>query len=90
MARSLTFVFMSYLASSSYFFITDSTYTERYMSLPSTSDNFLNYNKASVLNKAVNMKGKKFLLVHGTADGKLQHSTCAMVFSNRFFRGFDC
>lgn len=40
------------------------------MSLPNEPESYLNYNKASVLNKAVNMKGKKFLLVHGTADGK--------------------
>lgn len=48
--------------------VVDSAYTERFMGSPNA--NWKNYAKASVLTRAINMKGKKFLLVHGTADGK--------------------
>lgn len=53
---------------SSLFYLVDSAYTERYMSSP--QKNWRNYVKASVLNKVLNLKGKKYLLVHGTADGE--------------------
>jgi len=53
-----------------YDYYLDSAYTERYMSSP--QKNWRSYAKASVLNKAINMKGKKYLLVHGTADGNHQ------------------
>jgi dipeptidyl-peptidase-4 len=45
----------------------DSVYTERYMGLP--KDHMENYLKSDVLNRANNFKGKKYLLIHGTADG---------------------
>lgn len=41
------------------------------MSSPLRSADYANYVKASVLNKARNMRNKKYLLVHGTADGKI-------------------
>ncbi|XP_014213445.1 venom dipeptidyl peptidase 4 [Copidosoma floridanum] len=46
----------------------DSIYTERYMGLPTTSDNLNNYEESSVMRRAKNFKGKKFLLIHGTGD----------------------
>ena len=49
---------------------TDSAYTERYMSVPTSKQTLANYFKSSLLNKALNISGKKFLLVHGSADGK--------------------
>lgn len=39
------------------------------MSLP--QKNWVNYQKSSLLNKVRDMWGKKFLLIHGTADGEL-------------------
>ncbi|RWS30079.1 Inactive dipeptidyl peptidase 10-like protein [Leptotrombidium deliense] len=46
----------------------DSAYTERYMGFPTVEDNFVNYQEADVLHKTSNLKEKKFLLIHGTAD----------------------
>ena len=40
------------------------------MSSPLRSPEYANYVKASVLNKARSMRGKKYLLIHGTGDGK--------------------
>ncbi len=37
------------------------------MGLP--KDHMDNYLKSDVLNRANNFKGKKYLLIHGTADG---------------------
>lgn len=37
--------------------------------MPTSSDNLINYEKSDVMKKAPNFKGKKYLLVHGTADG---------------------
>lgn len=53
----------------------DSAYTERYMGLPisigkrniSTIDHYFT---SDLMNKAALLKKKKFLLIHGTADGK--------------------
>ncbi|XP_076304596.1 A-type potassium channel modulatory protein DPP6-like isoform X3 [Tachypleus tridentatus] len=44
----------------------DSVYTERYMKLP--EENYVGYEKANLLKKAGNIKGKKYLLIHGTSD----------------------
>ncbi|KAL3220236.1 hypothetical protein MRX96_030058 [Rhipicephalus microplus] len=46
----------------------DSAYTERYMGLP--RDNLAGYERADLTRAAARLKGKKFLLVHGTADGQ--------------------
>ncbi|XP_035208378.1 inactive dipeptidyl peptidase 10-like [Stegodyphus dumicola] len=58
----------------------DSTYSERYMGTPHPGINYIGYEKASLLKKASQFKGKKLLLVHGTADDKvhLQHSIMFM------------
>lgn len=40
------------------------------MGTPQQQDNFRGYERSSLINKAENFKGKKILLVHGTADGK--------------------
>ncbi|XP_050049847.1 inactive dipeptidyl peptidase 10-like isoform X2 [Dermacentor andersoni] len=52
----------------------DSAYTERYMGLP--RDNLAGYERADLTRAAARLKGKKFLLVHGTADDNVhfQHS----------------
>lgn len=54
----------------------DAAYTERYMQSPKPDDNYLGYERANVNLKASQMKGKRFLLVHGTADATVhfQHS----------------
>lgn len=52
----------------------DSAYTERYMGLP--SDNMAGYERADLIRIASRIMGKKFFLVHGTADDNVhfQHS----------------
>ncbi|GFY75877.1 venom dipeptidyl peptidase 4 [Trichonephila inaurata madagascariensis] len=49
----------------------DSVYTERYMGTPLPQDNYLGFEKSSLVKKAHKFKGKKFLLMHGTADNKV-------------------
>lgn len=49
----------------------DSVYSERYMRSPKPEDNYVNYQQSSVSMRAEHIRGKKFLLIHGTADGKL-------------------
>lgn len=60
----------------------DSVYTERYMQSPSPKDNYLNYENADVMKKAANFKGKKgkkYLLIHGTADDNVHWQQSAML-----------
>lgn len=40
------------------------------MQMPWPTDNYIGYEKADVTKKAANIKDKKLLLIHGTADGK--------------------
>lgn len=51
-------------------------YSERYMKMPQSPGNLIGYEKTDVSRKAHLFKGKKFLLIHGTADEivHLQHS----------------
>lgn len=42
-------------------------YTERYMGLPNLEDNLVGYIKSDIASRALNFRGKKLLLVHGTA-----------------------
>ncbi|KAG8195528.1 hypothetical protein JTE90_019516 [Oedothorax gibbosus] len=57
----------------------DSVYTERYMQSPAADDNFINYEKSDVMKKASNFKGKKYLLIHGTADDNVHWQQSAML-----------
>ncbi|KAG8180229.1 hypothetical protein JTE90_016217 [Oedothorax gibbosus] len=54
----------------------DSVYSERYMQSPRPEDNYIGYEKSDVSIRAEHVRGKKFLLIHGTADDDvhLQHS----------------
>ena len=45
----------------------DTIYTERYMGLPRPDDNLDAYRRSDVTSKAGRLRGKKFLIVHGTA-----------------------
>lgn len=58
----------------------DAAFAERYMQSPKPEDNYIGYEKSSVNLKAANLKDKKFLLIHGTADEKVhfQHSIMLM------------
>ncbi|XP_022241764.1 dipeptidyl peptidase 4-like [Limulus polyphemus] len=65
------YVFFIRICAVSVFCISDSVYTERYMQSPSPDQNFLAYEKSSLVKKAANLKGKKFLLIHGSNDDKV-------------------
>lgn len=52
------------------FLFLDSAYSERYMGTPQPQDNYMGYEKSSLVKKAYKFKGKKLLLMHGTADSK--------------------
>jgi dipeptidyl aminopeptidase/acylaminoacyl peptidase len=51
-------------------------FSERYMGMPWPQDNFINYEKTDLTRKLSSLKGKTFLLVHGTIDKRvnIQHS----------------
>ena len=57
-----------------------SAFIERYMGLPWSKDNYLNYDKTDLMQNIFKMKDKEFLLAHGTADRKvnIQHSMLLM------------
>ena len=45
----------------------DTIYAERYLGLPTPNDNARGYQKSDITSKADKLRGKKMLLVHGTA-----------------------
>ena len=57
----------------------DSIYTERYMGLPTAADNQAGYNNSDVCQKADKFKGKKFYLIHGTADDNVHYQQSLML-----------
>ncbi|RWS25543.1 prolyl endopeptidase FAP-like protein, partial [Leptotrombidium deliense] len=55
----------------------DTVTAEYLLGLPLTNDNFAPYQKINLLSKADKLASKKFLVVHGTADGnKMFHVSC--------------
>nr|CAD7400600.1 unnamed protein product [Timema cristinae] len=57
----------------------DSIYTERYMGLPIVSDNLGGYVESSLINKVAELKGKQFLLIHGTLDDNVHYQQSMML-----------
>ena len=61
---------------------TVSVFSERYMGLPFPHDNYLNYEKTDLTREEVvkGLKSKTFLIVHGTADKRvnIHHSMLLM------------
>ncbi|OXU21775.1 hypothetical protein TSAR_010761 [Trichomalopsis sarcophagae] len=51
----------------------DSIYTERFMGLPTASDNLKNYQASGVMSRVEKLRGKKFMLVHGTGDDNVHY-----------------
>ncbi|XP_058986361.1 venom dipeptidyl peptidase 4-like isoform X2 [Musca domestica] len=58
----------------------DSIYTERYMSLPTLNE--IGYASSRLSTKATNLKGKKFLLVHGTLDDNVHYQQAMILAKN--------
>ncbi|CAB0033619.1 unnamed protein product [Trichogramma brassicae] len=50
----------------------DSAYAEKYMGYPNVSSNYQGYLEADLTRKVKDLKGKKFFLIHGTADSNVQ------------------
>ena len=53
-----------------FFFSIDSFTSERYFGSPWSSGNFIRYEKADLIHKAINFREKNLFIIHGTADGK--------------------
>ncbi|XP_076290465.1 venom dipeptidyl peptidase 4 [Lasioglossum baleicum] len=51
----------------------DSIYTERFMGLPTPDDNLGGYNRTDVTRRVEGIRGKKFMLIHGTGDDNVHY-----------------
>ncbi|KAK9306463.1 hypothetical protein QLX08_002845 [Tetragonisca angustula] len=51
----------------------DSLYTERFMGLPTPEDNLYGYNHSDVTRLVEGIRGKKFMLIHGTGDDNVHY-----------------
>lgn len=60
--------------------ISDSIYTERYMGLPNINE--LGYEAGRLSTRAKQLKGKKFLLVHGTLDDNVHYQQAMILAKN--------
>ncbi|XP_075159840.1 dipeptidyl peptidase 4 omega isoform X2 [Haematobia irritans] len=58
----------------------DSIYTERYMSLPNLNE--IGYSNSRLSTRALKLKGKKFLLVHGTLDDNVHYQQAMILAKN--------
>ncbi|XP_037720430.1 venom dipeptidyl peptidase 4 isoform X2 [Drosophila subpulchrella] len=58
----------------------DSIYTERYMGLPNTNE--VGYDNSRLSTMAVKLRGKKYLLVHGTSDDNVHYQQAMILAKN--------
>uniref|UniRef100_A0A8C5SVM3 Fibroblast activation protein alpha n=1 Tax=Laticauda laticaudata TaxID=8630 RepID=A0A8C5SVM3_LATLA len=56
-----------------------SIYTERFMGLPTKSDNFEHYKNSTVMARAQNFHNVDYLLIHGTADDNVHFQNSAQI-----------
>ncbi|XP_043930712.1 prolyl endopeptidase FAP isoform X2 [Protopterus annectens] len=56
-----------------------SIYTERYMGLPTESDNLEAYENSTVMSRAQNFRMVDYLLIHGTADDNVHFQQAAQI-----------
>lgn len=57
----------------------DTIYAERYLGLPTPNDNARGYQNSDVTAKVEKLRGKKMLLVHGTADDNVHYQQTMML-----------
>ncbi|XP_036148733.1 venom dipeptidyl peptidase 4 isoform X5 [Monomorium pharaonis] len=57
----------------------DSIYTERFMGLPTVTDNLQGYEQGQLLNKVENIKNKMYYLIHGTLDDNVHYQQSLML-----------
>ncbi|EDX10461.1 GD14501 [Drosophila simulans] len=60
--------------------VSNSIYTERYMGLPNTNE--LGYANSRLSTMAVKLRGKKYLLVHGTLDDNVHYQQAMILAKN--------
>lgn len=51
----------------------DSIYTERFMGLPTPEDNLDGYNRTDISQRSEGIRGKKYMLIHGTGDDNVHY-----------------
>ncbi|XP_029160277.1 venom dipeptidyl peptidase 4-like, partial [Nylanderia fulva] len=51
----------------------DSIYTERFMGLPTPEDNLAGYNRTDITRQVEGMRGKKYMLIHGSGDDNVHY-----------------
>ncbi|XP_014479089.1 PREDICTED: venom dipeptidyl peptidase 4 isoform X2 [Dinoponera quadriceps] len=51
----------------------DSIYTERFMGLPTVDDNLAGYNATDISRRVRGIRGKKYMLIHGTEDDNVHY-----------------
>jgi len=56
----------------------DSIYTERFMGLPTSTDNLQGYENAQLLTKYAGLKDKDYFLIHGTFDDNVHYQQSMM------------
>ncbi|XP_053141390.1 prolyl endopeptidase FAP-like isoform X4 [Hemicordylus capensis] len=56
-----------------------SIYTERFMGLPTESDNLQHYRNSTVMARAENFRNVDYLLIHGTADDNVHFQNSAQI-----------
>uniref|UniRef100_A0A8D0HNW1 Fibroblast activation protein alpha n=1 Tax=Sphenodon punctatus TaxID=8508 RepID=A0A8D0HNW1_SPHPU len=56
-----------------------SIYTERFMGLPTESDNLEHYKNSTVMARAENFRNLNYLLIHGTADDNVHFQNSAQI-----------
>uniref|UniRef100_H0Z908 Fibroblast activation protein alpha n=2 Tax=Taeniopygia guttata TaxID=59729 RepID=H0Z908_TAEGU len=56
-----------------------SIYTERFMGLPTKSDNLEHYKNSTVMARAKNFQNVEYLLIHGTADDNVHFQNSAQI-----------
>lgn len=62
----------------------DTLYTERYMRLPTATDNLVGYENGSILNKVEQLRGKNFMINHGVAGKQYFHFPSKKAVFQRF------
>ncbi|KAG5333282.1 VDPP4 peptidase, partial [Acromyrmex heyeri] len=75
MARDTNFVFkcgISVAPVTSWIYY-DSIYTERLMGLPTPEDNLDGYNRTDISRLSEGIRGKKYMLIHGTGDDNVHY-----------------
>ncbi|XP_012054228.1 PREDICTED: venom dipeptidyl peptidase 4 [Atta cephalotes] len=75
MAQDINFVFkcgISVAPVTSWIYY-DSIYTERLMGLPIPEDNLDGYNRSDISRRAEGIRGKKYMLIHGTGDDNVHY-----------------